>query len=184
MYLFVSTLVLITILTFWMVQLFRLEMKMQDVTMTKDSLQSEIQKFESKRSTKNRLKKYPSSGVGLEKSLAMEDQTINSKGQIEKSVAEKLEPYIEEANLIISDGDDSDTVSILLTGSFEATNVNLVIFGQNISEMMREVEGIKTVSEVHVHVNDREENELYKGTYVRDDKGQFIFQSEMRKGKG
>lgn len=136
------------------------------------------------KSTKNLLKEYPSAGLELEKTLTADDQTVENKSQIEQNLSEKLTPYIEEANVVISKGDDSDSLNIILTGSIEATNANLVLLGQNIAELMGEAEGIKNIAEVHINIVDREGNDLYRGTYLRNEKGRFTFQSEMRKGKG
>lgn len=147
-------------------------------------MQGELKKLQVKRSTKNLLKEYPSSGLDLEKTLTAKDQTVESKGQVEKALSDKLLPYIEDANLVLSNGNDSDSVKVLLSGSIEASNANLVILGKNIAELMREIEGIKAVAEVHITIVDREGNDVYKGTHMRNEKGQFTFQSEMRKGKG
>lgn len=184
MILFVSTMGLITVLSFAILQMFQMETQVQGVRANNRSLQGELKKLQKKKSTKNLLKEYPSSGLELEKTLTGKDQTVASKGQIEKALSEKLMPYIEDANFVLSNGSDSDSVKVLLSGSIEATNANLVILGQNIAELMREIEGIKTVTEVHITIVDREGNDVYKGTHMRNEKGQFTFQSEMRKGKG
>lgn len=184
MILFVSTMGLITVLSFAILQMFQMETQVQGVRANNRSLQGELKKLQKKKSTKNLLKEYPSSGLELEKTLTGKDQTVASKVQIEKALSEKLMPYIEDANFVLSNGSDSDSVKVLLSGSIEATNANLVILGQNIAELMREIEGIKTVTEVHITIVDREGNDVYKGTHMRNEKGQFTFQSEMRKGKG
>lgn len=184
MVLFVGTMGLITVLSFAILQLFQVETQVQGVRTNNRSLQEELKKLQVKQSTKNLLKEYPSSGLDLEKTLTAKDQTIESKGQVEKALSEKLLPYIEDANLVLSNSDESDSVKVLLNGSIEATNANLVILGQNISELMREMEGIKAVTEVHLMIVDREGNDVYKGTHMRNERGQFTFQSEMRKGKG
>lgn len=184
MVLFVSTMGLITVLSFAILQLFQVETQVQGVRANNRSLQGELKKLQTKKSTKNLLKEYPSSGLDIEKTLTAKDQTVESKGQIEKALSDKLLPYIENANLVLSNGSDSDSVKVLLSGSIEATNANLVILGQNIAELMREIGGIKAVTEVHITIVDRKGNDVYKGTHMRNEKGQFTFQSEMRKGKG
>ena len=184
MYLFVGTMGLITVLSFAIIQLLQVETQIQGIRTSNRSLQSEVKTLKTKKSTKNLLKEYPTSGLELEKTLTAKDQTVETKEQIEKNLSEALLPYIEEANLVLSSSSEADSLNILLTGSVEASNANLVILGQNISELMREAEGIKKIAEVHINIVDREGNDLYKGTYVRNEKGQFTFQSELRKGKG
>lgn len=183
-YLFVGTMGLITILSFAILQLFQIETQVQKQRASNLMLQSEVKNIKTRKSTKNLLKGYPSSGLELEESLTVNKQTLKKKEQIEKDLSEQLIPYIGAENLVLSSGNESESLNILITGSIDATNANLVIFGKNITSLLQEVEQIKNVSEVHINIVDREGNDLYKGVYVRNEKGQFTFQSELRKGKG
>ena len=184
-FLFIGTMGLSMVLSFAIIQLFQLETRVHSLDETNQALEGELQELQSKKSSKKRLKEYPSSGLNLEKKLTANNETVEKKEQIEKELSEALLPYINEAHLALSSSSESDALSVLLTGTLlEATNANLVILGQNVTELMREMEGIEAIAEVHVTIVDREGNDLYKGTYTRNKKGQFTFQSEMRKGKG
>lgn len=183
-YLFTGTMGLIIVLFFAIIQFYQFELQLHELGKNSQRLQSEVEKSKTKMSSKNLLKEYPSSGLDLKESLTTDKETIEEKERIEKELSQALLPYIEEANLVLSSGDEATTLTILLTGSIEATNTNLVTLGQNLTELMREIEGIEKIDEVHINIVDREGNELYKGTYARNEKRQFIFQSEMRKGKG
>ncbi|MGL9746925.1 hypothetical protein [Enterococcus sp. DIV0170] len=183
-FLFIGTMGLSMVLSFAIIQLFQLETKVHSLTENNQALEGELQELQTKKSSKKLLKEYPSSGLNLEKTLTANNETVEKKEQIEKEVSERLLPYINEANLTLSSSSESDALSIFLTGTIEASNANLVILGQNITELMREMEGIEAIAEVHLNIVDREGNDLYKGTYARNKKGQFTFQSEMRKGKG
>lgn len=183
-YLFAGTMGLISILSFAIIQMCQLETQVHGLSTDNQSLHSEVRRIKTKKSTKNLLKEYPASGLDLKTTLTANNETVASKELIEKSLSDQLRPYIEKANLVLSSSSEADSLSVLLTGSIEATNANLVILGQNIAELTREIEGIEKISEVHINIIDREGNDLYKGTYVRNEKAQFTFQSEMRKGKG
>lgn len=182
--LFIGTIGLSMILSFAIIQLFQVETQIHRLSENNQALKDELQEQQIKKSSKKRLQEYPSSGLKLKNALTVNNQTVEKKDQIEKEVTERIRPYIHEANLVLSSSSESDALSVLLTGTVEATNGNLVLLGQNITELMRELEGIAGIAEVHVTIVDREGNDLYKGTYTRNKKEQFIFQSEMRKGKG
>lgn len=183
-YLFAGTLGLISVLFFSVILLFQLETQVHGLSTDNRSLQGQIKKIKTKKSTGNLLKEYPTSGLNLKASLAANNVTVEGKEQNEKDISNQLSPYIEKANLVLSSSSEADSLSVLLTGTIEGTNANLVILGQNIVELMLEIEGIKKISEVHISIDDHEGNDLYKGTYFRNETGQFTFQSEMRKGKG
>lgn len=183
-YLFAGTLGLISVLFFSVILLFQLETQVHGLSTDNRSLQGQIKKIKTKKSTGNLLKEYPTSGLNLKASLAANNVTVEGKEQNEKDISNQLSPYIEKANLVLSSSNEADSLSVLLTGTIEGTNANLVTLGQNIVELMLEIEGIEKISEVHISIDDHEGNDLYKGTYFRNETGQFTFQSEMRKGKG
>ena len=175
---------LITVIAFSLLQVFQLETRMQGVQTDNRALQGEVRTMKKKTQVKTLLADYPVSGLDLNDQLVVSNQTIDEKEQLEKKVSKQLLPYIDEAKLVFSSSSESDSLTLLLTGSVQASNANLVILGQNINAFMKEVEGVKKIAEVHVNMNDREGNDLYKGTYIRNDQGHFTFQSELRKGKG
>lgn len=185
-YLAIGMMGLITVITFSLLQVVQLETRMQGLRTDNRSLQGEVRTMKKKTQvkTKSLLADYPVSGLDLNDQLVVSNQTIDEKEQLEKKVSKQLLPYINEAKLVFSSSSESDSLTLLLTGSVQASNANLVILGQNITAFMKEVEGVKKITEVHVNMNDREGNDLYKGTYIRNDQGQFTFQSELRKGKG
>ena len=166
------------------ITIYRLEITMKDITTNNRMLQSEVRSMKQKGSTSGLLEEYPSSGIGLKKNLVSDNQTIDHKEKVEHSISNQLHPYIGKANFVFSSSSESDTFSILLTGSVESRNANLVILGQNISAFIREISEIKNISEIQININDQNGNDLYKGSYIRDDEGQFRFQSKLRKGKG
>lgn len=183
-YLFISILWLITVLTFSIIQLLQLEMQVDGLNTNNRSLQSEVKKYTRKRSMKNLLEEYPSTGLKLDKIMTDNEQTFKNKEQLEEELSDKLKPYISEAKLVISDDNNSDSLRVILTGSIETSNANLVLLGQNIVKLMRELEEIKKISEVYLTISDHEGNDLYIGIYLRNEKGEFTFQSDLRKGKG
>ena len=185
-YLAVGMMGVITVIAFSLLQVFQLETRMQGLRTDNRSLQGEVRTMKKKTQveTKTLLADYPVSGLDLNDQLVVSNQTIDEKEQLEKKVSKQLLPYIDDAKLVFSSSSESDSLTLLLTGSVQASNANLVILGQNITAFMKEVEGVKKITEVHVTMNDREGNDLYKGTYIRNDQGQFTFQSELRKGKG
>lgn len=174
----------ITVIAFSLLQVFQLETRMQGLRTDNRALQGEVRTMKKRTQVKSLLADYPVSGLDLNDQLVVSNQTIDEKEQLEKKVSKQLLPYIDEAKLVFSSSSESDSLTLLLTGSVQASNANLVILGQNITAFMKEVEGVKKIAEVHVNMNDREGNDLYKGTYIRNDQGQFTFQSELRKGKG
>lgn len=185
-YLAIGMMGLITVIAFSLLQVFQLETRMQGLRTDNRSLQGEVRTMKKKTQVrpKTLLVDYPVSGLDLNDQLVVSNQTIDEKEQLEKKVSKQLLPYIDEAKLVFSSSSESDSLTLLLTGSVQASNANLVILGQNITAFMKEVEGVKKITEVHVTMNDREGNDLYKGTYIRNDQGHFTFQSELRKGKG
>ncbi|MDT2397135.1 hypothetical protein ABQD97_19895 [Enterococcus avium] len=184
MYLFAGIMGLITILSFAILQLFQMDTQIQGLRTSNRSLKSEVKSIRTKRSTKDLLKEYPSSGLGFKHVLAEKNQLVEKKNEAEQELSVRLSPYFQEANLIVSSNSDSDLVNFLLTGSIENNYANLIALGQNITEFMKELESIEKIGEVHITIVDREGKDLYKGVYVRNKKGQFTFQSKMREGKG
>lgn len=184
LYLFIGTIGLTLLLSFAIFQQFQLEKQVEGLRTSSHLLQNEVKKNEQKKNTQHLLKDYPASGLGLEKTLPLEQRTIEEKELIEKTLSERLLPYIENTKIVLSSGNESGALNVLLTGEIEPSHANLVILGQNISAFMREMEQIKTFEEVYITIVDYEGNDLYKGTYLRSEKGEFTFQSEMRKGKG
>ena len=174
----------ITVIAFSLLQVFQLETRMQGLRTDNRALQGEVRTMKKKTQVKTLLADYPVSGLDLNDQLVVSNQTIDEKEKLEKKVSKQLLPYIDDAKLVFSSSSESDSLTLLLTGSVQASNANLVILGQNITAFMKEVEGVKKITEVHVNMNDREGNDLYKGTYIRNDQGHFTFQSELRKGKG
>ncbi|WP_137664190.1 hypothetical protein [Enterococcus hulanensis] len=183
-YLAIGMMGVITVIAFSLLQVFQLETRMQGLRTDNRALQGEVRTMKKRTQVKSLLADYPVSGLNLNDQLVVSNQTIDEKEQLEKKVSKQLLPYIDEAKLVFSSSSESDSLTLLLTGSVQASNANLVILGQNITAFMKEVEGVKKIAEVHVNMNDREGNDLYKGTYIRNDQGQFTFQSELRKGKG
>ena len=183
-YLAIGMMGLITVIAFSLLQVFQLETRMQGLRTDNRSLQSEVRTMKKKTQVTTLLADYPVSGLDLNDQLVVSNQTIDEKEQLEKKVSKQLLPYIDDAKLVFSSSSESDSLTLLLTGSVQASNANLVILGQNITAFMKELEGVKKVAEVHVNMNDREGNDLYKGNYIRNDQGHFTFQSELRKGKG
>ncbi|MDT2658938.1 hypothetical protein P7E02_03610 [Enterococcus hulanensis] len=183
-YLAIGMMGVITVIAFSLLQVFQLETRMQGLRTDNRSLQGEVRTMKKKTQVTTLLADYPVSGLDLNDQLVVSNQTIDEKEQLEKKVSKQLLPYIDDAKLVFSSSSESDSLTLLLTGSVQASNANLVILGQNITAFMKEVEGVKKITEVHVNMNDREGNDLYKGTYIRNDQGHFTFQSELRKGKG
>lgn len=183
-YLFVGMMGLITVLSFSTLQLFQMDTQIHGIRKSNSSLRSEVKSIRTKRTTKELLTEYPSSGIGIKQVLVDNDLLIDKKSDTEQELSAQLSPYFQEANLIISSTNDSDSLNLLLTGSIEASYVNLIILGQNVKEFMKELESTRKIGEVHITIIDREGKDLYKGTYVRNKKGQFTFQSKMREGKG
>lgn len=183
-YLFVGMMGLITVLSFSILQLFQMDTQIHEIRKSNSSLRSEVKSIRTKRTTKESLTEYPSSGIGIKQVLADNNLLIDKKSDTEQELSAQLSPYFQEANLIISSTNDSDSLNLLLTGSIEASYVNLIILGQNVKEFMKEIESTRKIGEVHITIIDREGKDLYKGTYVRNKKGQFTFQSKMREGKG
>ena len=183
-YLAIGMMGVITVIAFSLLQVFQLETRMQGLRTDNRALQGEVRTMKKKTQVKNLLADYPVSGLDLNDQVVVSNQTIDEKEELEKKVSKQLLPYIDDAKLVFSSSSESDSLTLLLTGSVQASNANLVILGQNITAFMKEVEGVKKITEVHVNMNDREGNDLYKGTYIRNDQGQFTFQSELRKGKG
>lgn len=180
-YLFTGMIAVIIVST---CSIFRLEMSMKDVQANNQKFQSEIQTMKENVAAGPLLKRYPSSGLGLKNSLVSENQTATQKNQLEKSLSNQLNPYIDQANFIFSSANEADYLTLLLTGTVAAKQANLVILGQNISAFVKEIEEIEKISEVQIQINDQKGNNLYKGIYVKDNEGQFRFQPELRKGKG
>lgn len=183
-FLFAGTMGMILIVFFTVVQMLELEAQVTGIRSNNHSLQTEVKKIKRKKNRSPLLKTYPSGGLDLQKNLITNNQTIEKKEQTEKSVSELLQPYFEKANVFYSSGSVADSLNVRLTGSIEATSGNLVILGQNISELTKEIEGVEKISELHITIVDLEGNEIYKGTYLRNEKGKFVFKSEMREGKG
>ncbi|MGM0168666.1 hypothetical protein IGI39_004421 [Enterococcus sp. AZ135] len=187
-FLVVGIMGLITVLSFAIIQLFQFDTQLHGVKTTNQLLRKEIKTVKAKKSMKNLLKDYPLSGLGLQRSLdgfiEESTKTVDLKEKVEQSLSKQLLPYLTDANVMLSTGDDSDSLHVVVTGSIEATNANLVILGQTITALMKEIEDIEKITEVTITIVDREGNDLYKGTYVRNEKGEFTFQSELRKGKG
>jgi len=184
-YLFAGMIGILIVLTFSLFQMFQLETYVQELKINTQVLQGDIRILKKKKiSTKSKLEDYPSSGLELKNNLELNHQTIERKEQTEKVLSKQLQSYIDDAQLVISSSSEADSLTMNLTGTVEATTADLVVLGKNITAFMREVEGAKEIVEVHVSINTHEGNDVYKGTYIRNDSGQFVFQSELRKGKG
>lgn len=184
-YLFAGIIGILIVLTFSLFQLFQLETYVQELKINNQVLQGDIRILKKKKiSTKSRLKDYPPAGLELKNDLDLNHQTIERKEQTEEVLSKQLQSYVDDAQLVISSSNEADSLTMTLTGTVEETTADLVILGKNISAFMREAEGVKEIVEVHISINTHEGHDVYKGTYTRNDSGQFVFQSELRKGKG
>lgn len=181
----VALLSVVILLMIAMIQLTQLEIRVQGVTTHTKELRGNILKLKRKSSSSvSQLKDYPSKGLALESRLKYTEQTLAEKEATERKLATYLCPYISEAQWVLSSGSDADSLTATIMGRVEATGSDLVILGKNLTALMREIEGIPSIIEVHISIVDNEERSIYKGTYLRNDTGYFTFRSELRKGNG
>lgn len=176
-YLLVGFFGLMGILFLTLFQLAQIETHVQE-------LHTRTRVVQAKQETKRKLMTYPTTGLQLKEGLMVNNQTIKQKDQREQTISEKLRPYIGEVNVVLSSGREADSLVMLLTGTNDGSSTDLVVLGQNITALMREVEKFEQISEVQMTIIDGEGNDLYKGSYIRNDNGEFAFQSTIRKGKG
>lgn len=137
------------------------------------------------------LEGYSNTGKIFEnKQLQEQKERLTEKERItlEQQLSKELVPYIGKGTVAIVQEEQTNKMSLVVSGSIEPTAENISTLSENITAMILQTEKASAVEEIHFQVKSlksKEQKVIYEETFVRTSNGQTLeLQKNVRKGKG
>lgn len=145
-----------------------------------------------KASKKNQvLQEYSKTGKIFESKQLKEQKerlTEKERSTLEQQLSKELDPFIGKGTVAITQDDQTNKISLVVSGSIEPTAENISKLSENITAMILQTEKASAVEDIHFQVKslgNKDQKVIYEETFVRTSNGQTLeLQKNVRKGKG